>query len=285
MTKSRDVSPTSGLAGSDSRQSGAVPPHAAFHLLRPAEVRLDPPGSRLIFRDQVGQREPDEVKPTRKMLDQFLTLASDRDGSRIRSFACNWGPLGVCKHDRSLLACFCTTPRMMPGEDRGYWEPIATWRDLAIEMGAILRVGTALQANGKARLVDTQAFPEPERGLYAEAMTADEEHVIFSTQVTGWLIRAGTRPWFTWYGGEQVFGLGYNGVFGAVGAQLLALLGSPTAICAACGNLFTPSRQPVAGKRTWCGEPRCRLARGARMASDKRQRDNLNPRKTRGTRK
>lgn len=277
MTRVEAVERARFLEGADPRGGALVPPLTAFHLTRPWSIRVA--GDRLVFRNRMNPSDPGavEVAPSRRVLEEFLELANDKDGRGVERFAKAWGPLGVCRHDRSLLSCGqCREPRLMPDLSAGrlfaHWEPLETWRRLAREVGAFVHMAYSLQKGQSVRAADAEVFGSQLRGFYLGSTVAEQQR-LFAVEISVWLSRAGTRPWFTWNDGKQIRGLGFDGVFGAVGAQLFALLGTPFAVCASCGDLFELERQPRAGSRSWCLKHKCQLARGAQVARDFRERE------------
>lgn len=113
---------------------------------------------------QPGAEETDV--PVRRLLDRFVALAEDRDGSAVARFVEEFGGLGACRHamppshasralgdDAEVIearmegrAGACVREQLPPQRARmlklrGRWyvEPITMWRGLAIEAAAVLR--------------------------------------------------------------------------------------------------------------------------------------------------
>jgi hypothetical protein len=273
MPKIRALNPLEFLDEAHPGGGAPVPPFVTFKLSRPAETRLT--GDRISYRDKVGGRGPESVTPTRQMLGQFLRLAADADDSRIERFAKTWGPLGLCPHGASWLSCLrCRGPH-----PNVYSEPVATWRQLAREADALLRIGASLQS---ARLEDSRGSLDRVKSKYAAVSggmweklysraTLAEQRGVFALQVCWWLRRADTIPWVTW-GDTKQSGLGFLGVFGAVGAQLFEVLAAPFALCAGCGRRFRPRRLQTTGKRAWCDSCRANNRPQAQASQDCRAR-------------
>ena len=83
---------------------------------------------------------------------------------------------------------------------RTYQEPVATWRAMAGQLAAILRVGRALRAGEAGVQTDLALlFGEEAAGLSGSTKRAvGEQRVRLGRLVNGWLGAAGTRPVFAW---------------------------------------------------------------------------------------
>lgn len=79
-------------------------------------------------------------------------------------------------------------------------------------------------------------------------------HFVISRAVNWWLHVGMVRPRLLW--GEQAAGIvfGSNSLFGHLALQLLLAIGKTEglAVCSNCERIYAPSRQPTAGKRSYC---------------------------------
>jgi hypothetical protein len=122
----------------------------------PGELWLD--GSSLAWD---ARPDPDAiVRPGPAMLEGFVKLADAKDEAILR-YAREWGPLWLCRHGQywqhDRMEC-----RPVPLSDEHWytrWEDLQTWRDLAKEARAALRIARKLNAGGLGDPVDWKAIP------------------------------------------------------------------------------------------------------------------------------
>lgn len=94
------------------------------------------------------------------MLEGFVKLADAADEAILR-YARQWGPLWLCRHGRywqhDALEC-----RPVPLRDEVWytrWEDLRSWRDLAREARATLRIARRLNAGGLGDPTDWRVIP------------------------------------------------------------------------------------------------------------------------------
>ena len=79
------------------------------------------------------------IRPSRTMLDQFLSLA-EGDGEQICRFARKYGVLGICA-EHGMPSSHSLDCDMVPAPRIGGWsEPLDRWRYYAKQFQAVLRV-------------------------------------------------------------------------------------------------------------------------------------------------
>ena len=82
---------------------------------------------------------------------------------------------------------------------RTYEEPVATWRAMAGQLAAVLRVGRALRAGEAGAQTDlARLFGEEAAELSGAGRAVGQQRVRLGGLVNGWLGAAGTRPVFAW---------------------------------------------------------------------------------------
>ncbi len=126
-----------------------------------------------------------------------------------------WGVLGICaEHGLPGVHDACTPrsgenaqelfPRRSLTEGwtvplRTYQEPVATWRAMAGQLAAILRVGRALRAGEAGVQTDLALLlGEDAAGLSGSRRAVGEQRVRLGALVNGWLGAAGVHPVFSW---------------------------------------------------------------------------------------
>jgi hypothetical protein len=129
-------------------------PAAIDYWQVPASVQLD--RDRLVWRWDEGPRSPKWVTVGRGLLEDFLGLV-DAPDSRICRYARRWGVLYICRHNlparhnsrpqpTAKTAHFKQCYLRQTGDGKGYWEPLAVWRDYARRASALLGIADSLHA-------------------------------------------------------------------------------------------------------------------------------------------
>lgn len=242
-----------------------MPAYSVTHIHVPAGVRSE--GDRIVYRDWLGlpPAQRSKVAPTWEMLRDFSRLGADLDGDAIGDFAARWGPLRTCACGDGIhpgcrpLALPGTEPNAWPLSGT-YYERTATWRGLAWEVAALLNIHAAISCDERPDPVDVGlldasldfALPSFLRG------SEDARRSTFALAINCFVMKAGVRPQLSHDGNT---GLGFDGLLGALGAQLLSTVGTPLVFCSGCGErIKQPSRKRRKGLRAWCAEPACRAA-------------------------
>jgi len=202
------------------------------------------------------------VKPQRGMLDRFVSLA-DTSPNRVSAFAKQWGVLEICKH--GLIATHGNALDWCPsqgfeGRPGWFWAPLEVWRSTARQMRAMLSITAALHRGHSTESGDWVSIQEEfgdklagERpGIQMEALSSVANDWI---QLGGVLPTVRMRP-----DRSEVMLASTSGLFGALVTQLAAALtrSEGLGVCVSCNRVYSPSRKPQAGRRSFC--PECRDA-------------------------
>jgi hypothetical protein len=246
-------------------------------------IGLDPDGENLIWSySGVPLRWR---KPSASLLPSFIKLANGSP-KRILAYAQQWGVLGICDHglpsshnplmEPQSTATGADWPMGCSGIGAnvdGQWqirEPLSAWRRLAGE--ALVMVAAM------ARMRDDDATSQLAR--HGSAMTALE----LRGRLNEWLRMGAVRPacqlhpdWYNVAGESKLLAtVGGNGLFGALALRLLlAATGAyGLALCAGCGDWYTPASTPRPGERNWCRRGDCQKAKRAAASRDYYAREN-----------
>ena len=141
-----------------------------FYTVRSERMLMEQMSYNLLFRWFVGLEQRDwkkirVVRPSRGMLDQFLSLAN-ANAERICSFARKSGVLAICIHEKPTSHSLDCDMAPCPEID-GWSEPLDRWRYYARQFQAVLRIADRLNANqlGEKRGLGCarsgQPVPEP----------------------------------------------------------------------------------------------------------------------------
>lgn len=254
-----------------------LPSYAAVRLMIPQGLRVDE--SRVLYQEGEPVRE---VSPPRTLLADFMGLASARFQHRaVERLATSLGPLGICQHGVALAACpGCTPcwpgwPEGSPAESGGvYFEPVEEWLILARQVRSLFVAAKCLTTGERIPPFHAEHIGRVGEFLVAPSaqVPLQEKRRLLAWQLNGWVVGSGVRLALSWIEDGRRIAFAYSGLRSALAAQLLSALGGPLAICASCGTMFQPSRQPAPGQRTWCQREACRRARDAQVARDYRAR-------------
>lgn len=171
-------------------------------------------------------------------------------------------------------------PLTLPGAPGVFWEPLHAWRRYAAEARALIDLSINLHAGTHGRAEEWQQCPDAWRvagALYSakggdlppdEAMENwDAIHELtglgldlaFGRQVLAWTVdewlrSAQVRPAFRWEGKSPTVRLGGGGLLGALGVQIMLVVGRPdgVAMCSACGVPYAPQRRSRTDQRHYC---------------------------------
>lgn len=236
-------------------------------LLVSPEVRLD--GERLVWSPYGGKIR--QVTPGPGMFERFLGL-SDAPAKKILGYAKRWGVLEVCIHDLPAKHDgVCEQLRPVDSEERDFWEPLATWRRIAVHARALISVAVKLEdetgpgsKEERAMLRQQPAQMKEEEAILSEWCPVDLAPFLSNRvrrgmlvlAVNNWLDMGGVRPALSWPGWH--FELRSRGLYGALGIQLMMAIASSDgfALCSGCGAVFSPEKHPAVGKRRFCEECR-----------------------------
>jgi hypothetical protein len=183
-------------------------------------------------------------------------------------------------------------------------EPVHLWREYARQAGALLDAAAAL-ASEEVRAADPTAvgpslevaeredvawsiasreFPP---GSTPPPVVQDDLHGLDRIARRRWLLNRGVGLWTNVAGiqliadvaGAQPVHLGVRSVFGALAVQLLfAAVRAPVMVFCAGGNhMFTPSRMPRRGERSWCDECKDKQKDHKAASNRFRERDAADP--------
>jgi DNA-directed RNA polymerase subunit RPC12/RpoP len=197
------------------------------------------------------------------LLEEFVELAS-APGDEILAFAQKYGPLGLCKshgmpvhHDDRCA------------EAPAWVESFAAWRRAAHYIGALLRLGAAIDHGGRGEDDDWLAALGPD---WESKVKVYGRPIAFLNAFNWILWRWGRlRPVLVMSGGEfsaEYGGTGYEGqLASAIARQALAyVLGArEVTICAECGRQFESEHIRSPNRRAFC--PDCGRAAAMRAAS------------------
>lgn len=226
------------------------------------------------------------VGASANLLTRFIRLRTDED---VAACAVQWGPLlpnhSACRvpfppsrrdheHDPSSFDRCRSWGSMLPEG----WEPYSIWHRYVARFRSLVEAAAALRhpdvdasediLSSFIRMRTSQAVDDRRR-FVQEAL---------SVEVNDLVVLALVRPRLDWSLRVAFTG---DGLFGALTIQLLAWVARSTgpALCAGCGLVYLPARQPAHGRRSWCSE--CKQAgRHWRSAQQRRRQGLARPRKT-----
>ncbi len=265
-----------------------------YYTLEPASpVRKSPRASSKGAAAQPAMvgRLPSQTSPAPEMLDEFMKLADDDDGSRVLRFARRWGVLHLCAHGLPVAQPpvphlfefeHVLLPSCAPLDSSGdAWqtfpiagsEALAHWRQWAARARALLRVAEAvrsLKPGSKAdwKVVVSGIFPA---GLLAElpgdpsalGRTRSSDQQFLTHFVNAWVRTGRVAPMLVLRSNRPVMRLGgteYGKLFGLIGLQLMIRISrvGSSAICSQCGRPYKPLRAPNPTRASFCGTCRAR---------------------------
>lgn len=202
------------------------------------------------------------VRPSRAMLDQFLSL-SNADVEQMRAFARKYGVLAICEHGKPTSHDLRCGSAPCP-EIRGWSEPLDRWRYYAKQFQAVLRIADRLNRNQLGTredwaVIDPQQDPSfPARTtktMFARGMAGARNRL--ASIVNDFLDLGAVKPqlfpdgsnWRIYY-----HSVANDTVFGALAIQLLHAVASVDgfAICSACGDPYDPERTPRPDQNNYC---------------------------------
>jgi len=229
------------------------------------------------------------VEASSDLIDRFVGLRGATDEA-IVAFAAKWGPLFRTPDDRGHAGCRAC--EIASGHGSLYRfemlphgiEPIAAWRRLADDVWGVLQVSAAYLGNEPVPITIWRSFQniraEPYVGTYGAIVEAGmplrHEELIEPlpvssprrflappAQIVGafadLLLELVQIRTFMAPEGPSAR-LEPTGLIGALGLQLMTKITTAKnklaglAFCAGCGEFFTPSRKPPAGRRSWCNK-------------------------------
>ena len=227
-----------------------------------------------------------EIEAPPDLLDRFLLLHGADDG-QILDFVRRFGPIFCCReHGLPMTHWTLGGPkiRIHQGlylldadiDSQGYYsEPVRTWRTLSqmaqslLQIFAALRLGTGPEENDSRNAWELFLLPED----VTEMPRADYSQVQILTD--SWMMLGDVRPRLArdaWRSPALLAGRrtsieleGWN-VLGAAAIGLLSVIADAphVATCSHCGKVYTPTRRPARGRRSYC--PECRGKHAASTA-------------------
>lgn len=268
---------------------------------RPPSIEID--GDRLRWRyvrfagdDDPGEEFPVAFGPLvmtgrpmptavgRGMLLEFVGLPQ-RDVSSIAAFAGRWGVLHLCSHELPRTHPQTATPlpgdtlregpfcQTVYGEELEGSESLIGWVWWARRARAVLRIASVFAGSGKRvdRLEEWSVLL-PAQQVAETAADIKLGRVRLAREVETWLRVGAVVPRVDLLIEPRLRVAGWE-LFGMIALQLaLAVTAGGFAFCHECGQGYTPKRQPVAGRRTYCDECRHRKVPGRDAARDSRRR-------------
>jgi hypothetical protein len=227
-----------------------------------------------------------KVAPGDRMLEDFLTLsAEDATDEQILGYAKRWGPLQLCSHSlpvghpKELAEGLCMVKTLDFSDSDSYrwdWDSLADWKRYAQDARNIVERASRIHRGEHADEDQVLGFPV--------------EHSLLLALELGWLSMApvtlgleiGTHEPFEggmqWRDQPPHLAHRTRGLFGALGAQLLAVAAGGTSIyfCSACGAAFSAGgpgqrRRSVTPKRPRAFCYRCGRKEAVRLAGMRRR--------------
>jgi hypothetical protein len=224
------------------------------------------------------------------LLSAFVALANGSDRDVLR-FAKRFGALDLCKHGLPLghragdlivqagLRLRLRSPdkrrpvhpnailksrlNRPPCGERLLKQPAELYRGYAAQMRAVLGLAAAVHRREAGRPEDW-AILRPERDRATRPAVSIARDTV-EQEVSRWLLWGRAQLQFRWlWPNDTRVELTGAGLWGALARQLAFAVAKVDgfAVCAGCGSVFVPKRQPISGRRAWCGNAECRRARG-----------------------
>jgi diguanylate cyclase with GGDEF domain len=214
-------------------------------LLVAPEVTLI--GEWLEFRYYSGAARARRVRPSRKLLTEFLKLRDSTDS--ILRFARRWGPLGFCAHDLPLDRCLeCLVPEAL--ERRR--ESLATWRRIIRHVQWLLDTGARLQTRDLDVREEEFIGPPPTEPIrfppvgpvaktYPQIRRWSE---FLNTYLARDMEDSNLRLTFSLAERRPRLVVGFRSLFGALFLQLALVITQSRGLttCSSCGDPFFPQR-------------------------------------------
>jgi hypothetical protein len=250
-------------------------PAAARHWSAPREVKVK--GGRLFY-DYMGSppQMPRRVSPGPELLSKFLLL-DGASATEIVSFAKRWGVLGLCRHGlmyphealygarrwNRQVNCFPgRIKRSLVGPDYPgiynywLWEPLESWWRYVKTARAMLNVVAELRLGHPGRREDWLVLtPIPPNE--AEGNIEKNPWRYIDRQLRDWFSpRPVTLSFEINEKGDLKLGLtrAATSLLEYLRLQLAFAIGrgGGLALCAACGQLYTPNRRPNPNRSAYC---------------------------------
>jgi len=186
-------------------------------------------------------------RPTVALLAGFLELA-DADDDSVYRFAKKWGALDI--NAQAL-------PRLR------FREPITTWRDLAVRLRAIHRLGIEvnLERRGSDQDWETLGEDPKQRSSLKEARFALMKYVRLL------VAKVHLQPRLYWDGLKKQWQIdfdsdGRSNLLAVIVMQLMIDVAQNDryAICSNCKRSYLPARQPSPGRKNYCSRVECKRA-------------------------
>jgi hypothetical protein len=186
-------------------------------------------------------------RPSPILLDEFSGLA-DATPEQIFGFARKWGALVIKETPISRLLSR---------------EPVAEWRDLAVRIRALRRIGVDLNSKELGAIEDWKVLgsqmPVPSKSYTA----LEEARFLLMSNVRRLVQMAGLRPRLYWDKSAKQWRIDFDSfsrsnLLAVLVLQLMIAIADKDgfAFCSGCQRSYLPERQPSAGRRNYC--PTCR---------------------------
>jgi hypothetical protein len=186
-------------------------------------------------------------RPSPVLLGEFSDLA-DATPKEIFGFARKWGALVIkVTAMRGLLSR----------------EPIAEWKDLAVRIRALHRIGVDLNC-GKLGAIDDWKALGSQMPVRSKSYTALEEaRLLLMSNVRPLVHMAGLQPRLYWEKEAKQWRIDFDSfsrtnLLAVLVLQLMIAIAAKDgfAICSGCQRSYPPEKQPSVGRRNYC--PACR---------------------------
>ncbi len=246
-----------------SREDGGLDgPVQTAAVSAPKVLRLD--GGFLIG----TANEPQVKKHGTGMLDEFLRLA-DAGPDEFLRFGLKWGALHIAAEDRPRLE---------------FAEPIQAWRNVALWMRAIHRIGAELSFKRMGDREDWATLGTRDDGdkNWPKKKQLQESRFGLMKAIRKLVEDASLRPRFYWKpddkGGQWQIDLDstsrQSNLLAVLTIQLMIRIADKEgfAVCSICHRSYVPRRQPAASKRNYCDDPKCRRERWKHLKREQRRR-------------
>ena len=224
----------------------------------------------------VDERKWKQSPPSSGCLERFIELT---DGSlgKILAFAREWGPLGICGHNKPAghqAGC-----AFLPaGRSLWCWEPAEAWRRYARQLRGILDAAAYLNAGQRVsrEIWAAIAAGEPQEWLSESPGESDGEEwplppagapaaverAALAECITNWMRYGQLELHFAWVDHPDVRlhwpqGYYWPGLPGVLAAQLVTVVRAAALhVCSRCGHGYQSVRKPRFDKPAYC--PVCR---------------------------
>lgn len=187
------------------------------------------------------------------LLREFLELAElppSQLARKVARFALTRGVLGICE-EHELIAGHASECAVRAATHPPSFEPVSAWQHYARQMTAVLNVLAKLRTRESGASNDWRVLLPTGR----PTGPIDQQRFSLTWCVDRWLEWAGVRLGIEWLADRPELDVEVPSLFGALVVQLtLVLCGTRgLAVCSACSQPYTRSRQPKGAQSNYCG--------------------------------